>query len=343
MKLNSYFNQIADALTRRAMWKMQDEINKLIGLQVGEEFHLVINKTTDKYFLSLIAKGVDTSKIFSTLPLAYDALVGDRGDVLYVYPGTYTQTAKITWAKNNTHMIGIGSPNQRIPATAGTAGCIFFTCATAMTELFLITGHHCVFENFSTYLSTATGVTDIKVQGRNVTLRNIFMKSGQDATQIASAVLGYALYLDASVAGYCNGFTAEGCHIGDPRNTVRTDGGMILMVGAGNAGMCYEFKDCFISGWTETAGISIVYQNGNYACDRYVLWQDCTFYNFYTNLAAILTAGVFNDTVGTTHMNLLTGRTCQYGWNVWGNNDNYMFGGMPIPAVNGGKMLTMTG
>ena len=115
------------------------------------------------------------------------------------------------------------------------------------------------------------------------------------------------------------------------------------MVGSGNASMCYEFKDCFISGWTETAGVSIVYQTGNWACDRYVLWQDCTFYNFYTNLGGILTAGVFNDTCGTTHMNLLTGRTCQYGWNVWGNNDGYCFGGMPQANAAGGKMLTLTG
>jgi len=283
------------------------------------------------------------SKIHHTLPAAYAALTASRNDVLLVYPGTYTQTAKVIWAKSSTHMLGLGSPNQRIPATAGTTGNVYFPCATAMTEEFLITGHHVIFKGFSTYLSTATGVADIKTQGRNITLDGLFMKGGQNATQLASAVLGYALYTDGGSAGYSNALTVKNCHIGDPRNTVRTNGGMIYSTGSGNNSAAMEFQNCVISGWCETAGISAVYQTGNWATACYTLWEDCTFYNFYTNLGAILTAGVFNDTCGTTHMNLLTGRTCQYGWNVWGNNDGYMFGQMPIPAVNGGKMLTMTG
>ena len=314
-------------------------------MTMGEIFHVVTAKTgADTYYTRLLAAGVEDEYIFDTLTKAYNACTDNQGDVVCIYPGCHTQTAKITWAKNNTHLIGIGSSNQRIPATAGTTtGTIYLYCVTAMTELLLITGHHCTFANFSTYLSTATGIADIRVQGRNTTLRNIFMKSGQDATQIASAVLGYGLFCDGGAAGYCNGLLVEDCHIGDPRNTVRTDGGMIYMTGVTNAGMCYEFKRCFISGWSETAGVSAVYQTGNWACDRYVLWEDCTFYNFYTNNAALLTAGVFNDTCGTTHMNLLTGKTCMYGWNVWGNNDAYCFGAMPIPDVAGGQMLTMTG
>jgi len=317
-----------------------------IGPGIGAIKYLVpAQSSTSQYREWLNGMGVLESDMFTDMPTAYAALEAYRNDVLLVFPGTYTQTAKITWAKDSTHLVGVGSPNQRIPATAGTSGNVYFPCATAMTELFLITGHHCVLANFSTYLSTATGVADIRVQGRVNTLKNIFMKSGQDATQIASAVLGYGLYCDGSSGNYCNALTVEGCHIGDPRNTTRTAGGMILMAGDGtnSGGHCIEFKDCVIAGWTETAGVSAVYQSGAKPIDRYTLWQDCTFYNFYTNLGGILTAGVFNDTVGGTHMNLLTGRTCQYGWNVWGNNDNYMFGQMPIPAVNGGKMLTMTG
>jgi len=316
------------------------------GVGIGKAIYLApVDSATSKYHGWLTANGVNAADIYTTLAGAYAACTDNRGDTIFAFPGTYTQTAKVTWAKNNTHLIGVGSLNQRIPATAGTYGNVYFPCVTAMTELFLITGHHCTFANFSTYLSTATGIADIRVQGRVNTLKNIFMKSGQDATQIASAVLGYGLYCDGSSGNYCNALTVEGCHIGDPRNTTRTAGGMILMAGDGtnSGGHCIEFKDCVIAGWTETAGVSAVYQSGAKPIDRYTLWQDCTFYNFYTNLGGILTAGVFNDTVGGTHMNLLTGRTCQYGWNVWGNNDNYMFGQMPIPAVNGGKMLTMTG
>lgn len=317
-----------------------------LGVGIGEVYFLVTAKTSaDANYSYLREKYVPEGKIYTSLTEAYDATTAGRNDTIFAFPGTHTQAAKITWAKSSTHLIGVGSANQRIPATAGTTGCVYFPCTTAMTELFLITGHHVVMKGFSTYLSTATGEADIKVNGRNVTLDGLFMKGGQNSTQLASAVLGYGLWVDGSVAGYGNALTVKDCHIGDPRNTVRTDGGMIYMIGnsVGNNSAAVEFKNCVVAGWCETAGISAVYQSGNYAAACYTLWEDCTFYNFYTNLGSILTAGVFNDTCNTTHMNLLTGRTCQYGWNVWGNNDGFMFGQMPIPAVNGGKMLTMTG
>ena len=312
-----------------------------VGPGIGKTFWLA--EADSAYETMLLERGIPSTEIAHTLVAAEDMTTANRNDVVLVMPGTYTETAKTTWDKNSTHLIGCGSPNQRIPATAGTSGNVYFPCTTAMTELLLISGHHCIFKNFSTYLSTATGIADIRVQGRNTLLENVFMKSGQNATQLASAILGYALYCDNGAAGYCNGLTVKNCHIGDPRNTVRTDGGMIYMKGATNAGMCYEFHNCFISGWTETAGVSIVYQSGNWSCDRYVLWNNCVFYNFYTNLGGILTAGVFNDTCGTTHMNILTGSTCQYGWNVWGNNDGFMFGVLPQANAAGGKLVTMTG
>lgn len=314
-----------------------------LGPGIGNTFFLA--EADSEYETLLLERGIPATEIAHTLVSAEDMTTASRNDVVVAFPGTYTETEKTTWDKSSTHLIGVGSPNQRIPATAGTTGCVYFPCTTAMTELLLITGHHCIFKNFSTYLSTATGVADIKTRGRNITLQNVFMKGGQNATQLASAVLGYGLYVEGSAAGYSNALSVIDCHIGDPRNTVRTDGGMIYMTGnaSGNNSACIEFKNCIIAGWCETAGISAVYQTGNYATACYTLWEDCTFYNFYTNLGGILTAGVFNDTSGTTHMNLLTGRTCQYGWNVWGNNDNFCFGMLPQANAAGGKLVTMTG
>ncbi len=313
-----------------------------IGPGIGDVFFLCEDGSHHHAWLAEDQK-IPGDHIFHTLPLAYAATTHERNDVVLAFPGTYTQTAEITWAKSSTHLVGVGSPNQRIPATAGTTGNVYFPCVSAMTEEFLITGHHCQFHNFSTYLSTPTGIADVRVQGRNTRLKGMFMKSGQDATQLVSPILGYGLYADGGAAGYCNGLTVEGCHIGDPRNTVRTAGGMIYMKGITNAGMCIEFKDCFISGWSETAAASAVFCMGPEpvrGCDRYVLWQDCTFYNFYTNLGGILTE-VITDTMNTTHMHMLTGRTCQYGWATWGNG-TYIFGGIAQPNAVGGTMVTMT-
>jgi len=315
-----------------------------LGPGMGNVVYLTpADASTARYKSWLEANGVEGDHIFTTLPTAYAALTACRNDVLCVLPGTYTQTAKVTWAKDSTHMIGLGSPNQRIPATAGTAGNVYFPCTTAMTELFLITGHHVVFANVSTYLSTATGVADVRTQGRNITLKNMFMKGGQDATQLASAVLGYALYVDGSAAGYSNALTVQDCHIGDPRNTIRTAGGMIYMTGAaqGNNSAGVEFRNDVISGWSHTAACSAVFQTGNFATGFYTLWDDCIFYNHYTNYAAILTQ-VFTDTSGTGHTNLLTGKTAQYGWTGWTNLAAAMFIGMPTSSTTGGTMITAT-
>jgi len=314
------------------------------GVGMGRTFYVAPADSTTSYYRGwLVANGVDPGVIFSDLPAAEDACVANRNDTVFVLPGTYTQTAKITWDKSSTHLFGVGSPNQRIPATAGTYGNVYFPCATAMTELFLITGHHCCFENFSTYLSTATGVADVRVQGRNVLLKNLFMKGGQDATQLASAVLGYALYVDGSTAGYSNALTVEDCHIGDPRNTKRTAGGMIYMTGAaqGNNSAADEFRNCMIAGWSETAACSAVFQTGNFATGFYTLWDDCIFYNHYTNYGAILTQ-VFTDTSGTGHTNLLTGKTSQYGWGKWTGLGAATFIAMPTSSTTGGTMITAT-
>jgi hypothetical protein len=317
-----------------------------VGLPAGtgEVFHLVANKTTDTYFQLLWRRRIPDAKIFTDLQTAHDAMTASQNDTLLVWPGTYDNATKVTWSKSSTHMIGVGSPNQRIPATAGTTGNVYFTNSTAGTAVLLITGHHCRFENFSTYGNLSTIVSDITVQGRNTYLKNIFAKGGQDDTQNKSAVLGYSLYLDNSAAGYANGFTAIGCHFGDPRNALagvpRVAGGQIYMTGVTNAGMCYEFKDCFVAGWSETAACSAVFVVGNWACDRYILWENCKFYNFYTNLGAALTQ-VITDTCGTTHMHMLVG-SAQYGWGKWANSGTRVFGDMAVPYTTGGTMVTMT-
>jgi hypothetical protein len=317
-----------------------------LGPGIGDVFYLC--KEGEAYHLKLLADKIPTDHIAFTLEAGEDRLIANRNDVLVAFPGTYTQTAKMTWDKSSTHLVAVGSPNQRIPATLGTTGNVYFPCVSAMTEEFLITGHHVQFHNFSTYLSTPTGIADVRVQGRNARLKGMFMKGGQDATQFASAILGYSLFCDAGAAGYCNGLTVEDCHIGDPRNsaagdgvTPRTAGGQIYMVGVSNAGMCYEFKRNIIAGWSETAAASAVFQVGNWSADRYILWDDCIFYNFSVNTANILTQ-VFTDTSGSTHMNLLVGKTAQYGWSKWTNLGTRTFVAMPQAHTSGGLMLAGT-
>jgi len=318
-----------------------------LGPGIGHLFYMAVADSA--YETELLESGVPANDIAHTLEAGEDMLTASRNDCLLALPGTYVDTAVVTWDKSSTHLFALGSDNQRIPATAGTTGNVFFTnVTTGITTLLDITGHHCMFHGFSTYLSCAAGIADVTVKGRNIKLSKMFMKSGQHATQFASAALGYALSVDASVAGYAHALRVEDCQIGDCRNsssgdgaTPKTAGGVILMAGTTNAGSCIEFRRNFISQWSHTNACSAVFHNSG--LDRYTLWEDCYFYNFYTNLASVLTGGVFTDSCGTTHMHLMTGKTAQYGWTNWTNNDAYMFGAMPIPDVAGGEMLTLSG
>jgi len=312
-----------------------------LGPGIGDVHYLVENASA--FHVRLLDSRIDSAHIHTSLVAGEDALVTNRNDVLLAFPGTYTETAKTTWDKSSTHLIGLGGPIQRTPAVAGTKGAVYFTSTTVgLTELLLISGHYNQFHGFGAYLPVAAGVATINIQGRVNRLKDLYIRDGDNATQLASGVLGYALQIDPSASGYGNNNLIEDCHIGESRNTTRTAGGQILfgLTGVAAAGQQNEFKRCFIQGRAETAGCYAVKVSGNACVDRHILWEDCVFYNFWENLANTLLT-VFSDDCGSTHLHMLTGKTAQYGFTAWGET-TYAFAAMPIPNSAGGKMLVVT-
>ena len=71
------------------------------------------HSATSLYRQQLEELGVDSEDIYTLPSLAYAAVSANRNDVILLCPGTYTETATITWAKAQTHMIGIGNPTWR--------------------------------------------------------------------------------------------------------------------------------------------------------------------------------------------------------------------------------------
>lgn len=91
---------------------------------IGEDFYLVPNKGTDKFYASLKKNGITDDRIFTSLPSAYANLTSGSGDTIFVCPGAYVQTSALTWAKHYTNLIGLGAKvqtNQRARITAATA------------------------------------------------------------------------------------------------------------------------------------------------------------------------------------------------------------------------------
>lgn len=79
---------------------------------IGQDFYLVPNKGSDKFYASLKVNGITDDKIFTSLAAAYSNLTSGSGDTLYVCPGSYAISAAFTWAKHYTNLIGLGAPNQ---------------------------------------------------------------------------------------------------------------------------------------------------------------------------------------------------------------------------------------
>ena len=313
------------------------------GIGMGKAFYVAKATTAyTNYRDWLVTNGVDPNVIFATIDAAEDATVNNRGDVVFVFPGTYTLTSKLAWDKSNTHLIGVGSEMQRTPAVTNTTGAVYLTSTTVgQTTILEASGHYNVFANFGTKCAAAASIADITVLGRVNRFKNLYVQSGDHATQLASVALGYAVSFPGGVAGYGNNNTFEDCHLGESRNPTKTLGGVILFETSGGVSSCNqqnEFKRCFIQQRCDTdVDCAAVRITTNYAVDRHLLFEACTFYNF-SSTGTILTGDVFHDDCATEHRVLLTHGTCQYGWDAWLAGGR-VFNASPVAHGQGGTML----
>lgn len=322
-----------------------------LGPGIGEIFYLVSQykndgSTASQYRRSLLDSGIaDDSHIFTSLSSAYAAMTGDRNDVLLVYPGDYTITSQLTWAKNQTHILGLGGPNQRMAPAAGTDGMVRFYDTTARgsdAASIKVTGHYVQFQGFQMRNSAndVNNIADLFIVGKNFYGKNLHLRGGGGAAQI-NAFAGIPLWIDTSVAGQANCGTMVDCYIGDPHGTARTGGcTSVYFPGTAGQGTSWEFINCKLMGTSETAAVPCVALGGNYSVDRYLLFKECIFYNFSTNLANVLTQ-VFDDNQTTTHM-IIIDNCFQYGWGDWTDNATYVFGNQPAANAAGGKAVTLT-
>ncbi|RPI84288.1 MAG: hypothetical protein EHM41_13770 [Chloroflexi bacterium] len=262
------------------------ELLKLAGNDIWWQFHLVKNKGTDKYYKRLRELDVEDGRIFTTLASAYGALTASQGDKLYVYPGDHVQTAQLTWAKDDTSLIGVGSRNQRHQPSTLTTGAIRISTITAnVSYVITVTGKYVTFENFGTYnsINDTDNLGDLQISARNFHGKNLALRGGTNATQVQSATSGIPLTIDTDAYG----FRFDDCEIGSAGNTTRTTGPGFarFAAAAGGAGL---FNRCAFSMRSETTGANpsgfTVEEN---ALDRLLTYRDCTMYNFSENWGAL--------------------------------------------------------
>jgi len=313
-----------------------------LGIGCGNVYYTATTKTSSNlYYAKLIENGVEDSKIFTTLATAYAATTGDQNDVIVATPGTYTETASIAWAKNNTHLIGTAGPLSR--GGMGTGVC--FNCATVAIESVVdVQGSNCQFYDIQlrNVAANAGNLCALKVSdGVNFYAQGCHFNGQGAATQVATAG-ACALWLYTDSGGKPWGATFKDCKIGDAGEIVRTAGPIIYFSGgAAGTAKYVSFIDCVIEGWSETAATPAVEFNENYCIDRYVLFKNSVFYNYYVNNAANLTQ-VFDNDCGTTFKVLLK-NTSQTGWAAW-NSDGlqYIYTDVAAAGATGGLMTATT-
>jgi hypothetical protein len=309
----------------------------------GNVFYLVAAKASTDPYYNVMADVIADDTIFATLKAAYDAMTTNQGDTLVIMPGNHVQTASLTWAKDQTRIIGWAGPNQAYqPGTLTTGGVRLSCVTTGISEILKVTGNYVSMYNLGTYNSfdAATNYCDIRVVGRNFYGYGLSMRGGNGATQLATIGAGVPIIFDATATGGANAAFLERCTIGSSGNNARTYGpGCVQFLGPGaNAGFGIHFKDCVFSTRIEAATantVGLVHLYGNGCVDREVLFDGCAFYNFVINLGTGPTY-VFRDACATTHQIVLKNSIMNKGFTSWTDAATYLSSSCPTGTVAGG-------
>jgi len=282
----------------------------------------------------------------SAIDEAYDNCEAYRNDVVLIAPGDYVRTASKTLSKSSTHLVSLGGPNQRHCPTTLTPGAVRVYCATtSIDNIFNITGDYVQIHGIQTMntYSHNSNRCDWLISGKNIYMRHIRPRGGNGANQLNHADGGVPIIVASGTAGAGNGFTVEDSFIGSAGNNARSVGvGAVLFEGGAVAGFAPVFRRCTFEMRCETTGSAnpkLIHLADNYAVDRYLLFDDCFFYNFWENLAGKPDYCIV-DACATTHAIVL--KNCsQFGFDAWCDVATYCFTTSPIANTDGGEALAV--
>lgn len=226
---------------------------------------------------------------FDTIAEAYSRCTSGYGDIVFLLnDGGTTGTARdvaITWAKNNTHLIGLCAPglNQRARISPATTA----TDVDAYTPYITLSASGCVFSNFSIFQGNSEdskASVGIKVSGSRNYFNNVGIITGAHANQGDEAT--YQL----QVTGSENVF--EYCYIGQDTAAAGNNAAYAnLRFGSGAADEATRniFRHCYFPMFADDTEPCFVRVVGLTDISRWNLFEDCVFINTGTST---LDAGV---------------------------------------------------
>jgi len=315
-----------------------------LGPGIGELVWVAPSVSSSSQFRSELETnlGIGT-KIYSTLTAGYAQLVNHRNDVMLVMPGAYDETASIDWAKDNTHLLGLGGPNTR--SDYSEKNVVVYTDTAAVDYTIHLTGDHCIFKNIgiNNAGANAGNFSPLYVDGYGNWFENVGLIGNMTSQQLADDDCA-SLHIGTN-AHNCKWIN---CDIGEDCWGKRSAAysGQISFIGSQpNGGL---FRRCFVRSQSETATCAAVtvYKAaaGSTHIGRGWLWDNVVFTNFDartgtgTNVNEVF---MLHDAAGAWPQ--LLHQCSAFGYDRWTDeSSNYnIVGTMPVADDGGGLGINL--
>ena len=260
----------------------------------GGSFSMPICGANGKAFFVDPARGGDGNpgtfqKPLATVTAAYAKTTDKAGDVVYLLndgntSGTSRDTATITWANDNTHLVGLCAPSmisQRARISPPT------TATSIVTPQLTVSGNGCTFANISLFEGTSENSVpseSVRVTGSRNYFWNVAMMNMGDVTNGHSGDEANSCNLKISGGGE-NLF--ENCYIGLDTAARSTTNANVELVSATTRNI---FRNCVFPAFADNSGVLFVKVDGSGDIDRFVLFENCTFINATNSTASTMTA-----------------------------------------------------
>lgn len=290
--------------------------------------------SSNVYFVDTV-NGDDTAlgdrwtKPLATVTTAYGKCTTDQHDVVVLLgmDTADTPAATLTWSKDFTHLVGLTNDLYGVGQRARIVGNTTYDLAPIVT----FSGKGCIVKNIQFFnggdADADAGAVDVS-GGRNY-FENCMISGMGHATPGARAG-SYSL----EVSGGENVF--KRCYIGlDTIIRASTNAELVLASGA----VRNYFDHCIFASYSETAGKFMVRcDNG---IDRWQIFEDCLFYNFWVNWVDQLT-NAFDMDAAATHYVILRGANQLVGIDGWADTVTHLYSAAPQPNAGFGVSTNPT-
>lgn len=270
-----------------------EDIAGMIGLpSVGNIFYVDPGAGSDT-----ANAGKSQEDAFATIAKAHSVISADNDDVVVIAgsnsTGRTAETDNVTWSKRRTHILGNGVP-RRINNRNGIGTASTLTGETT-SAIFTITGNNCTFTNISFATFQDNNIL-VEVQSDYNTFNNVhFQGIGNDTTGDDTAAR--SLLLNASEE---NEFI--NCTIGLDTVTRSAANASLELTGSCARN---KFFGCDFPLYADNAGAFWVKADTGNCFERFLLFQDCNFYNPTDGSSTGLTAGMKLSATGNGEIRMI--------------------------------------